>query len=312
MPVSLSNRRVRRPLRRPGPAAVALAGAAVCSILAVAGCATPRDEAVGALRKETAFAVTASNQLISFNAGQPQKVLSRKPITGLAAGESLVGIDYRVARGQLYGLTTAGRLLRLDTSSAAVEPIGQPLGIDFAAETVGFDFNPTVDRIRLVGDAGRNQRLHPDTGAAVDGDATQAGVQPDGRLAYASGDPAAGRMPRVVAAAYTYNKVDEKITTNYVIDAAQGALAMQGSREGTTPVVSPNTGRLATVGALGIPTFTSASFDIADVSNAAYIATDRAGQRESRWYGVDLASGKASFIGTIRAGETVRGVAIEP
>ena len=35
----------------------------------------------------------------------------------------------------------------------------------------GFDFNPTVDRIRVVSDTGQNLRLNPDTGAvaAVDG-----------------------------------------------------------------------------------------------------------------------------------------------
>lgn len=285
---------------------------AVVAASLLAACAGAERETVGPARKETAFAVTASNQLISFNAGQPQKILTRKAITGLAAGETLAGIDYRVARGQLYGLTSAGRLLRLDTASGAVEPVGQPLGLPSAGERVGFDFNPTVDRIRLVGSGGRNQRLHPDTGAAVDGDANSPGVQPDGDLGYAAAEGAAGRTPRVVAAAYTYNKVDEKITTNYVIDAADATLAMQGSREGATPVVSPNTGRLTTIGKLGIPAFAGASFDIADVSNAAFIATERAGERESRWYGVDLATGKASFIGTIKAGDPVRGIAIEP
>lgn len=277
-----------------------------------AGCATPAEEPLGPPRKETVHAVTASNQLISFNAGQPQKVLSRKPLTGLAAGETLVGIDYRVARGQLFGLTTAGRLVRLDTTRASVEPVGQPLDLGLADEVIGFDFNPTVDRIRLVGSKGRNQRLHPDTGAMVDGDANTPGIQPDGALAYVAGDPSAGKPARVVAAGYTYNKQDEKITSNYAIDAGQGTLVLQGSREGGTPAVSPNTGRLTTVGTLGVPSFTRASFDIADVSNAAFLSTDGPSGRESRWYQVDLSSGKATFIGTIRASEPVSGIAIEP
>jgi Domain of unknown function (DUF4394) len=137
-------------------------------------------------------------------------------------------------------------------------------------------------------------------------------VQADGTLAYANGDVAFGKTPRAVSAAYTYNKTDEKITTNYAIDSTQMTLVMQGSREGTTPAVSPNTGRLSTVGALGTGPFSRASFDIADVSNAAYLATSSDSDRESRWYGVDLNSGAARLIGTIRAGETVRGVAIEP
>ncbi|MET0508986.1 MAG: DUF4394 domain-containing protein [Burkholderiaceae bacterium] len=285
---------------------------AVAAVAVVAGCAGMKQEAVGPARKEMAFAVTSGNQLISFNAGQPQKILAKKAITGLAPGETLVGIDFRVARGQLYGLTSSGRLLRLDTASGAIEPIGQPLGIDFGTEIIGFDFNPAVDRIRLVGTTGRNQRLHPDTGAAVDADPATSGVQPDATLVYEAGDAGAGNPPRVAAAGYTYNKTNEKITTNYAIDAGQGSLVMQGSREGAVPAVSPNSGRLTTVGRLGVPGFTRASFDIADVSNAAFLATDGPTDRESRWYGVDLASGKATFIGTIRAGEPVRGIAIEP
>lgn len=279
--------------------------------MVAAGCATPPEETIGAARKEVVHAVTASNQLISFNAGQPQKLLSKKALTGLNAGESIVGIDYRVARGQLYALTNAGRLLRLDAARGNVETIGEPQDLKLGAEIIGFDFNPTVDRIRLVSDQGRNQRLHPDSGAMVDGDANTPGIQPDGALNYAAGDAAAGKPARVVAAGYTYNKQDEKITTNYAIDAVQGTLVMQGSREGATPAVSPNTGRLTTVGKLGVPTFSRASFDIADVSNAAFLSLDASG-KESRWYSVDLASGRATFIGTIRAGEAVTGVAIEP
>ena len=43
-----------------------------------------------------------------------------------------------------------------------------------------------------------------------------ADLQIDGRLAYAPGDAGAGRTPGVVAAGYTYNKVNEKITTKRI------------------------------------------------------------------------------------------------
>ena len=55
----------------------------------------------------------------------------------------------------------------------------QPLLPEGATEW-GFDFNPTVDRIRVVNDAGFNLRLHPDTGVIVDSDPNQPGVQLDG------------------------------------------------------------------------------------------------------------------------------------
>lgn len=286
----------------------------VCALGAlalIAGCASTK-EAIGPMRKETVHAITASHQLISFNAGQPQKILSKKPLGGLEGGENIVGIDYRVARGQLYALSDRGRLFRITPATGALEPVGTVAGLDLRGKRVGFDFNPTVDRIRVVTEDGINLRLHPDTGAQIDGDANATGMQPDAPLAYAPGDTNAGSPPRVVAAAYTYNRTDEKITTNYALDAAYGTLVMQGSRESANPAVSPNTGRLTTIGPLKVPVFNEASFDIGDKSNESFAALAAAGEREPRWYAVSLVTGAATFIGTVRSGEPLRGIAIAP
>lgn len=286
------------------------APAALLTALALAGCATTPDETVGPPAKEFIDAVSTSNQLVRFNAGQPQKLLSSRPLTGLAAGDTLIGVDYRVAKGQLYGLGTSGQLYRIDTRTATASPIGTPNALPREGATEwGFDFNPTVDRIRVVNDAGFNLRLHPDTGAIVDGDPNQPGVQFDGRLAYDPADANAGKAPGIVAAGYTYNKDNDKITTNYALDGRLGLLVHQGSKEGAQPVVSPNTGRLYTVGSLGIGSFQRATLDISDVSNTAYSAVTT-GQK-SVWYRIDLATGRATRIGTV-AGEALVGAAIEP
>eukprot|EP01034_Spumella_vulgaris_P033613 gene33613-41474_t len=87
-------------------AAAALVGAAL------AGCATaPAPESS---QRELVVAITASHELITFHAGQPDRILERRPVTGLPTGERLVGIDFRVARGVLYALSQAGRLYTLD------------------------------------------------------------------------------------------------------------------------------------------------------------------------------------------------------
>lgn len=275
----------------------------------LAACAST--ETVGPPAKEMIYAVTASNRLIQFNAGQPQKILSSKALSGLGAEERLLGIDYRVAKGQLFALGDSGQLYRINTADGSASRIGTPAALprEGAAEW-GFDFNPTVDRIRVVNDAGFNLRLHPDTGAVVDGNADQAGLQFDGRLAYDAADANAGKAAAVVAAGYTYNKDNEKITTNYALDGKLGTLVHQGTKEGAQPMVSPNTGRLYTVGSLGIGNFARATLDISDVSNAAYAAVSQGSV--SRWYRIDLANGKATLLGTIAAGETVAGAAIEP
>lgn len=286
-------------------------GSAVALATLLGACASMEPE--GPPRKETVFAVTAGMELIKFNAGQPRRILERKPVTGLAAGDKLLGIDYRVARGVLYTVSASGQLYTLDTASGALKPVGTPSVIPLnTGATFGFDFNPAADRIRVVNDAGLNLRLHPDTGAAVDSDPNTPGIQPDGALTYVAGDPNAGKQPQIVAAGYTYNKQDEKITTNYAIDRGLGVLVMQGSKEGTTPVVSPNTGQLRTVGSLGLGPLTDASFDIADVSNAAIAAVRSAEQPRTRLVLIDLNTGRAQVIGTVGDGGPLLGMAIEP
>ncbi len=277
--------------------------------LVVAACASSGS---GRVAKETLYVVNDANRLIAINGGRPEQPLSDRPLAGLAPAERVLGIDYRVARGQLFALGSSGTLYRIDTATASASVVGGVGAVPLRGIEFGFDFNPTVDRIRVVGDTGLNLRLHPDTGAVVDGDPGADGLQLDGTLAWSPGDRNVGRRLAVVAAAYSYNKVDERITTNYAIDAANGLLVMQGSREGATPVVSPNLGRVSTVGSLRAGEFDRASFDIADVSNAAYAALTRPFARESVLYRIDLSTGSATRIGPIAGGRAVAGIAIEP
>ena len=282
-------------------AAIVLASLAACSTTA------PQGEA----RAEKAVAVTSSNKLLKFNAGQPGRILATLNITGLQPGETLLGIDYRVAKDQLYALGSSGRLYTLNEDTAAATAIGMPFAVKLDGAQFGFDFNPTVDRIRVVSNTGQNLRLHPDTGAVVDSNPALDGVQTDGKLAFAAGDINVGKEPITVGAAYSYNKADTKITTNFALDAATGTLVTQGSREGAVPAVSPNTGQLFTVGSLGMA-FNSAAFDIQALSDVAFAALNSDGSMASRWVMIDLKTGAAKSLGNIGGSERVVGVAMEP
>lgn len=298
-------------IRPANSSAIGRAAALALTGLLTACAALAPPEPVGPPAKEEIVAVSVTNQLLRFNAGQPQKVRERRPLQGLRAGERLLGIDYRVARGELYALGASGQLYRIDVARAAAVAIGTPSALPEGREW-GFDFNPTVDRIRVVSDAGANLRLHPDTGAMVDADASQPGLQPDGRLAFDATDANAGKPARVVAAGYTYNKTNDKITTNYELEGGLGLLVHQGTREGVAPGVSPNTGRLYTVGSLGTGAFDHATLDVSDLSNTAFAGIHAGGASATRWYRIDLATGKATFIGTVGGGEALVGAAIEP
>lgn len=282
-------------------AALALSGLAACTAMA------PENVE----RAEKAIAVTASNKLLKFNAGSPGRILTTLNITGLQAGESLLGIDYRVVKDQLYALGSSGRLYTINEDTAVASIVGMPFATKLEGTEFGFDFNPTVDRIRVVSNTGQNLRLHPDTGAVVDSNPALEGVQTDGKLTYAAGDTSFGKSPVVVGAAYSYNKADPKITTNFALDAASGALVTQGSREGVMPAVSPNTGQLFTVGSLGM-SFTTAAFDIQALSDVAFAALNSDGGSASRWVTIDLKTGVAKSLGTVGGGERVVGIALEP
>src|SRR5688572_5546900 len=77
------------------------------------------------LSAETIYISTAS-RLQSFASGAPGALLSDVAVTGLTSGESLEGIDFRPATGELYGLGSTGQLYRLDPATGVATPVGAP------------------------------------------------------------------------------------------------------------------------------------------------------------------------------------------
>lgn len=258
---------------------------------------------------EVLFAVNDRGELLRFKAGNPRAILARKQIGGL--NEDVRGIDFRVSHGMLFVLGASGRLYTLDTATAQATAVGEaPLALP-AVET-GFDFNPTVDRMRVALADGTNLRAHPVTGVQVDSDPKADGVQRDGSLVYASNDPHAGWPALINGVAYTYNQKNDKLTTNFAIDGARGTLVTMGSREGAEPVVSPNGGQVFTVGSLKTGPITGVSFDISDVHNSAYLAASRVGDTRTHLFRVNLDTGEARYVASVGKKERIRGLAIEP
>src|SRR5262245_13670911 len=109
----------------------------------------------------TVWGLTSTNSLLRFDSASPGTVEANVAIVGLqSATERVIGIDFRPRTGQLYATTVpigvaANALLRTyrvdpRTGSAtfvASIPNTVPGAGDVAAS---FDFNPTVDRIRVV------------------------------------------------------------------------------------------------------------------------------------------------------------------
>lgn len=250
----------------------------------------------------TAYALTPANRIVGFSLANPGSVISDLPVTGLPTGESLLGIDYRPANGVLYGVGASNRLYTVNPKTGEASQVGSgQFAVPLTPGAAGFDFNPTVDRIRFVNQAGQNARLNPDTGAIVDSDTLAGGIQLDGNLAYRAGDRNFGNIPGVAAAAYTNNFAGATSTTLFAIDTNLDVLVRQDP---------PNNGVLNTIGPLGIDAGTVLGFDVRSVggNETALAAIDVAGV--SSLYNINLTTGRASLVGQIGDGRSIQGLAL--
>jgi hypothetical protein len=261
---------------------------------------------------EPAVGLVGNTTLIKFDTAT-LGVLSGHQITGLqSATENVVGIDVRPATGELYALTVpigvaANALVRtykVDPDTGVSTFVGSiPNTVPGAADVVsGIDFNPTVDRIRVVNINDENFRANPNNG-------TLAGDDP-------SLNPAGSQ---IVDVAYDRNTPRTNAltipTTVYGISRATSSLVTQGGINGTAPG-GPNGGLIATVGPLGVAldTGSDAGFDISangvpETASGTAFASLRSGGI-SRLYTIDLATGAATVVGALPA--DMRDIAILP
>ncbi len=275
---------------------------------AVATIATAVALLAGPASAEQIIGLTSTNSLVSFDSASPSIVGAPIAITGIQSGEDILGIDFRPATGQLYGLGSTSRLYVIDTATGSASQVGGTFAIPLSGFDYGFDFNPTVDRIRVVATNGQNLRLNPVTGAVVDGDTVTPGLQPDGNLNYGAATGLSG-TPGVAGAAYTNNDTDPTTgTTLYVIDAGLDRLFIQ-SPPNAGGLVNPAGGTIAAP--LGIDVTTTFGFDISGLTGTAFLATF-GGTAPSQLFTVNLATGAATsagFIGPIADSSRIRGIA---
>jgi len=250
--------------------------------------------------------LTDQNTIAMLNSpANPNEISEPIPITGLTVGENIEGIDYRPNTGELYALAyneslMQGRLYVINQTSGMASPIGtMPISMNLIAGMTGFDFNPTVDRIRVVNANGSNYRLHPSTGVLV---AT------DGDLAFAANDMNSDATPIAVASGYTRSYIGTESTILYNIELGQNILTTQ---------IPPNDGILNSIGNLGIDIASDSyvGFDIyydeATGNDLAYVSATTTGNNNPQLFRIDLATGALSLLGTIGSGINIKSIAAE-
>src|SRR4030095_418861 len=228
-----------------------------------------------------AFAVTASsNQLVRFNTATPGTIITVGTITGLQAGEGVLGIDFRPATGELYALGSTSRLYTVNKTTA-VATLVAPLSTALSGTAFGFDFNPTVDRIRIVSNTGQNLRINPRDGVAI------------------IDTPLNGGATSADAAGYTNGLRSAATTTLYDISTATDTLYLQGGLNGSP---SPNGGVLTPLGPLGVNVTDVNGFDILSVNNIAFAILTTSGLTVTSLYSINLTTGAATLVGSVGTG----------
>jgi hypothetical protein len=249
------------------------------------------------------FALTSAGRLVSFDRASPM-MASAFNVTGLQSGETLVGIDIRpggTTAGEIYGLSNMGRLYTINKSTGAAT-LKSTLSADptdttnpftaLSGTNFGIDFNPVVDRLRVVSDTGQNLRINVDSGAVItDGPLNVGGTTRTG----------------VVEAGYTNDFAATCRTTLFYIDASADKLL-------TT--TDPNNGVVTEVGSLGVDASVASGFEIStasDGTNTATVAFQVGGAENI--YTVNLTTGTATLNGAVsglQANETLLGLALAP
>lgn len=228
----------------------------------------------GGAQAATVFGVDENNNLVTFNSANPGVYTSVRAINGTSA--TFLALDFRDSNNMLYGLADDLRLYTINTATGLASAIGNPLAI--TGSNFGFDFNTVVDAIRVVSNNDSNYVVNADAGTAAQFT----------NVAYGAGDTNAAVDPVVTGNAYLHGT-----TTQFAIDTNADFLVRQANNAGT----------LTSVGSLGAAIGPRASFDI-DFDGIGYL------QDASRFYTVDLTTGRATLVGN--TSNPLFGIAIAP
>lgn len=291
----------RRPVRLVAAAVAAIGLPATALVLANATQATADTRPAAVAKVPTAKATKARPQstdvvgltdkgrLVKFRSTSPERIRRTAKVQGLQDDQRLVGIDYRVQNGKLYGVGDRGGIYTISTGSdfGQATKVSQ-LTVPLAGQNFGVDFNPAANRLRVISDTGQNLRHNIDDPMGAPATGTTA---TDGPLSYPGVPPApATTATQVTAAAYTNNDLDPNTaTTLFDIDTMLDQVVIQSPA---------NAGLLAPTGKLTVDAGPWAGFDIAMQNGRDRgLAVLNTGGR-MRLYDIGLTTGKATRIGT--------------
>jgi hypothetical protein len=232
------------------------------------------------------FGVTDDGRLMRFSTRAPERARNVGYISGLSGMDTaLVGIDFRVQDGKLYGVGNFGGVYTIDTKTAQATLVNT-LTVPLSGNSFGVDFNPAADRLRIISDMGQNLAHNVNAGGVT---------ASNGVLTYTPPPAAPVTALGVAGAAYTNNDLNQPATgtTLFDLDTTLDQIVIQSP---------PGNGILVATGQLGFDAGAVAGFDIytrlskgVAVGNEAFATLSSDGKYSL--FGISLLTGRATWLG---------------
>ena len=219
------------------------------------------------------WGTTETSKLITFNRAAPGKLCTNVAISGLDAGDAVIAAAVRLSDKTLYGVTRAGKLIKIAVpSGVASAPLelspatGDAFALPIDGTDLGMSFNPVVDRLRLVTDSGKNFRINPADGKVTTDGAITAAVTP------------ATPTFKITEVAYTNasGAVPATSTTLWAIESEGDQLVRIGGEPADAAAcpnaTNPNCGTYTVVKPLGFTSSAVNGFDVEPKTGAVLAA----------------------------------------
>lgn len=238
-------------------------------------------------------------RLVSFSTDNPGDFKGMGMIKGLSQGDTrLVGIDYRVQDGELYGVGNRGGLYMIDASNARATRLGNPrLPLD-GSFRFGVDFNSAANALRVISEKGQNLRVPfaEANSATIEDTPLTRPVVP------ATNPPTSEPATGLTAAAYTNNDLD--LTTSVTL------FDIDTERDQVTLQSPANSGLTSATGDLGVDFKAGTGFDTySKVRGGKTVELLPYAVSGGVLYDIDLLTGAASSDGTL-GDKTITDIAI--
>ncbi|MEL7238024.1 MAG: DUF4394 domain-containing protein, partial [Planctomycetota bacterium] len=195
--------------------------------LAIAAAAVAVATAAHTASAQLIYGLTTQNSITVIDAANPSSTLDGGFISGLAANETLLDIDFRPGTGEVYGIGSFDNVYISDQTTFDATLVGSFAPPSLNGTSFAFDFNNAFDGgSGDPADIGRFARIIGDTNSnvVIDGDTGQFLGGPKTDVFYPTGDVNEGVDPNIVGIAYTNAFPLAPDTVQFGIDQATGDL----------------------------------------------------------------------------------------